>query len=193
MGPGLGRVDGMTTALIVVDVQRGFDAPTLPPRNNPDSEANIRALATAWQDAGEPIVLVRHDSLDPASPLAKGTPGIEFKTELDGIRPDLMFTKHVNSAFHGNVDLKAWLDSQGINDIVVIGIQTNWCVETTARVGGNLGYQVKVPIDATHTYDATTPDGAVVTADELSRATAANLHSGRFAEVTSTKAVLAGL
>jgi nicotinamidase-related amidase len=183
----------MTTALIVIDVQRGFDDPAMPPRNNPGSEANIRALVTAWQDARQPIVLVRHDSLKPDSPLAGGTPGNAFKAELDGIRPELMFTKHVNSAFHGAVDLKAWLDARGIREIVVIGIQTNWCVETTSRVGGNLGYQVRVPLDATHTYDATTPDGVVVTADELSRATAANLHSGQFAEVTSTKAVLAAL
>jgi nicotinamidase-related amidase len=178
------------TALIVIDVQRGFDDPAMPPRNNPGSEANIRTLVTAWQDAGQPIVLVRHDSLTPGSPLTAGTPGNAFKPELDGIRPDLMFTKHVNSAFHGAVDLKAWLDGRGIKDIVVIGIQTNWCVETTSRVGGNLGYRVRLAIDATHTYDATTPDGAVVTADELSRATAANLHSGGFAEVTTTKAVL---
>ncbi|MEV4312535.1 cysteine hydrolase family protein [Actinocrispum sp. NPDC049592] len=183
----------MTTALIVIDVQLGFDSPDLPPRNNPSSESNIRELVTAWQAAGEPIVLVRHDSLKPESPLRAGTPGNAFKPELDGVQPTLMFTKNVNSAFHGHVDLKAWLDARGIKDIVVIGIQTNWCVETTARVGGNLGYHVRVAIDATHTYDATTPDGAVVTADELSRATAANLHSGGFAEITSTKAVLASL
>jgi nicotinamidase-related amidase len=180
----------MTTALIVIDVQRGFDSPALPPRNNPDSEANIRSLVTAWQAAGQPIVLVRHDSLNPDSPLAVGTPGNQFKPELDGIRPDLMFTKNVNSAFHGHVDLRAWLDGRGIKDIVVIGIQTNWCVETTARVGGNLGYNVQVPIDATHTFDATTPDGVVVTADELSRATAANLHSAGFAKITTTKELL---
>jgi nicotinamidase-related amidase len=178
------------TALIAIDVQLGFDDPALPPRNNPDSEANIRTLLTAWQDADQPIVLVRHDSLSPESPLAINTPGNAFKPELADIRPDLMFTKHVNSAFHGAVDLRAWLDAQDIKDIVIIGIQTNWCVETTARVGGNLGYRVKVALDATHTFDATTPDGVVVTADELSRATAANLHSGRFAEVTTTKAVL---
>lgn len=179
-----------TRALIVIDVQRGFDDPSMPPRNNPDSEANIRALVTAWQDAGQPIVVVRHDSVHPDSPLRAGTPGNDFKPELDGIKPDLLFAKSVNSAFHGSVDLRKWLIDQDINDIVVIGIQTNWCVETTSRVGGNLGFKVKVAIDATHTYDATTPDGVVVTADELARATAANLHSGGFAEVTTTKAVL---
>lgn len=182
-----------TTALIVIDVQRGFDDPAMPPRNNPDSEANIRALVTAWQQAGQPIVIVRHDSVEPGSVLAPGTPGHQFKPELDGIRPALLFGKNVHSAFHGEVDLQAWLHAREIKDLVVIGIQTNWCVETTSRVGGNLGYRVQVALDATHTFDATTPDGAVVTADELTRATAANLHSGRFAKITTTKEVLATL
>jgi nicotinamidase-related amidase len=176
--------------LIVIDVQRGFDDPVMPPRNNPASEANIRSLVTAWQDAGQPIVVVRHDSVDPDSPLRAGTPGNAFKPELDGITPTLLFGKSVHSAFHGSVDLAKWLTDRDIEHIVVIGIQTNWCVETTSRVGGNLGFKVTVPIDATHTFDATTPDGVVVTADQLALATAANLHSGPFAEVTTTKAVL---
>ncbi|MET0235290.1 MAG: cysteine hydrolase family protein [Kibdelosporangium sp.] len=179
-----------TRALIMIDVQRGFDSPFFGERNNPGCEANIRSLVTAWQDAGQPIVVVRHDSVQPDSPLRPGTPGNDFKPELDGVNPALLFGKSVHSAFHGSVDLEKWLRDRGIEDIVVIGIQTNFCVETTSRVGGNLGFKVKMAIDATHTFDATTPDGALVTADELARATAANLHSGSFAEVTTTKAVL---
>ncbi|WP_018685676.1 cysteine hydrolase family protein [Actinokineospora enzanensis] len=178
------------TALILIDVQRGFDDPRCGTRNNPDAETNIKTLLDAWQTAGEPLVLVRHDSLIPDSPLAQGTPGAGFKAELDGARPDLMFTKHVNSAFHGAVDLHAWLGARGISRIVLAGIQTNMCVETTARVGGNLGYEVHVPLDATYTFGLTGPGGVELTADELSRATAVNLHGGGFATVSSTADVL---
>ncbi len=171
------------TALILIDVQRGFgDLEFWGPRNNPDAEANIAALAKAWRG---PIVLVRHDSTKPGSPLAPGTLGNTFKPELDGVEPDLMFAKRVNSAFHGEVDLHAWLTKRGITDITLVGIQTNMCVETTARVGGNLGYRVVVPIDATFTFDL---EG--LTADELTAATVANLRGGGFAEITSTKEVL---
>jgi nicotinamidase-related amidase len=104
-----------------------------------------------------------------------------------------MFTKKVNSAFLGEVDLDAWLRARGINEIVVAGIQTNFCCETTARMGGNLGYDVKFALDATFTFDLTGPDGSVLTADELSRATATNLHGGGFATVTSTKDLLAAV
>ena len=183
----------MTTALIVIDVQRGFDDSFWGKRNNPDAEANIKTLLDAWQAAGEPIVLVRHDTKTPGFPLSPGQPGNTFKPELDGVRADLMFTKNVNSAFHGHIDLHAWLTARGIRDIVIIGIQTNMCVETTARVGGNLGYRVRVPLDATHTFDAEGPDGTVLSADQLAAATATSLHAGRFAKITTTTAELAAL
>ena len=51
-------------------------------------------------------------------------------------------TKSVNSAFYGTPDLQARLRAAGIDQIVVCGIQTNMCVETTARMGGNLGFDV---------------------------------------------------
>ncbi len=73
--------------------------------------------------------------------------------------------------------------------IVVCGITTNHCCETTARVGGNLGHDVLFAIDATHTFDRTGPDGDTMTADELARATATNLH-GEFATVVSTRELL---
>jgi nicotinamidase-related amidase len=51
----------------------------------------------------------------------------------------LTVTKSVNSSFHGEPDLDAWLRGEGVGSIVVAGITTNHCCETTARVGGNLG------------------------------------------------------
>jgi nicotinamidase-related amidase len=181
------------SALVVIDVQRGFDEPLWGRRNNPHCEDNAVALLRAWQSAGRPVVLVRHDSLKPESPLRAGTPGNAFKPPIQEAAgmADLMFGKHVNSAFHGSVDLHHWLTGRGIGDLVIAGIQTNMCVETTARVGGNLGYRVQVPLDATHTFDLDCPDGDVVTADELVRITATNLQGGGFATVTSTADVLA--
>ena len=181
------------TALIVIDVQQGFGDPAWGPPNNPDAEANIALLAAAWHRAGQPVVLVRHDSRKPNSPLAPGTPGNSFTAAVQGIEPALVFGKSVNSAFHGEVDLHAWLTGRGISHIVLAGIQTNMCVETTARVGGNLGYRVTVALDATRTFDLAGPDGTVLTAAELTRATATNLHGGGFAQIASTKDVIAAL
>ncbi len=175
-------------ALVVVDAQQGFDDPGWGPRNNEACDDNIDQLVRAWAEHGRPLVYVRHDSSDPGSPLHAGSPGNALKPYLVA-EPDLRVTKSVNSSFHGTPDLHAWLLGAAVDGIVVCGITTNHCCDTTARVGGNLGHQVLFALDATHTFDRTGPDGRVLTADELARATATNLH-GEFATVVTTRDLL---
>jgi nicotinamidase-related amidase len=175
-------------ALIVVDVQQAFEDPCWGERNNPACEANIAALIAHWRAEGRPVVFVRHDSDEPGSPLAPEHPGNVFKDLITG-EPDLLVVKSVNSSFHGEPDLQAWLDAHGIGTIYVCGITTNHCCETTARVGGNLGYDVRFVLDATHTFDRPDPYGGTVGADELARVTATNLH-GEFATVIDTRDAL---
>lgn len=179
-------------ALVVVDAQAGFDDPWWGPRNNPDCDANIAALLDAFATAGRPVVYVRHESESPDSPLHPANPGNALKPYLDRHQPALVVTKSVNSSFHGEPDLDAWLRGAGIGSLVVSGITTNHCCETTARVGGNLGYDVRFALDATHTFDRVGPDGTTMAADELARATATNLH-GEFATVVTTEQVLSDL
>ncbi len=177
-------------ALVVVDVQRGFDDPSWGRRDNPDCEANVGALIGAWRERGWPLVFVRHDSAEPGSSLAPGTPGNAFKDVVDGV-PDLLVTKTVNSAFHGTPSLQAWLDAEGVRTFYLCGITTNHCCETTARVGGNLGYDVRFVLDATHTFDRRDLAGQVIPAEEIARVTGANLQD-EFATVVDTATALAG-
>jgi nicotinamidase-related amidase len=179
------------TALVVVDVQRAFDeAAVWGRRNNPECEANVAALLGSWRTSERPVVFVRHDSTEPGSSLAPDAPGNAFKPEVSG-EPDLLVTKQVNSAFHGDPDLAGWLRDRGIGRVAICGITTNHCCETTARVGGNLGFDVLFVLDATCTFDRRGPDGIVMTADELARATATNLHE-EFATVVSTAELVGG-
>ena len=171
-------------ALIVVDVQRAFGDPVWGRRNNPACEANVARLIDDFRARGEHVVFVRHDSVEPGSPLAPSHPGNAFQDVVTG-EPDLLVAKHVNSAFLGEPDLDGWLRERGIGRIAICGIQTNMCCETTARMGGNLGYDVAFVLDATHTFDLPGPDGFVFAAEEVARMTAANLH-GEFATVVST-------
>ncbi|MFF1558288.1 cysteine hydrolase family protein [Streptomyces sp. NPDC058279] len=180
------------SALLVIDVQKGFDdASFWGPRNNPAAEANLAALMDAWQESGRPVVLVQHASRS-GSVLAPDQPGHALKDFVEERREQaaLHITKTVNSSFYGTPDLAEWLTARDIGQLVVAGIQTNMCVETTARMAGNLGYDVLVPLDATHTFDLTGPDGTRLSADELATATAVNLHGGRFARVVATAGVL---
>ncbi len=131
------------------------------------------------------MVVVRHDSAEPGSPLAPGTPGNALQPSVAAAARDLLVTKRVNSAFLGDPPLEPWLRERGIDRLVICGITTNHCCETTARMGGNLGFDVRFVLDATHTFDRTGPDGETLPAALIAQVTAANLH-GEFATVVAT-------
>jgi nicotinamidase-related amidase len=178
-------------ALVVVDVQRGFDDPSWGRRHNPGFEDNLGRLLELWQARGWPLVYVRHDSTTPGSPLRPGTPGNALDEALLCPRPDLVVAKSVNSAFYGTPSLEAWLNDRGIDTVVIAGIQTNHCAETTARMAGNLGYRMLLAIDATYTFDRAAVDGGTISAEDLVRVTAANL-DGEFGAVVTTEQLVAG-
>jgi nicotinamidase-related amidase len=173
------------TALLVVDVQKGFEDPVWGERNNPGAEDNIAALVEAWRAQGQPVVFVRHDSAEDGSPFTPGQPGNDLDPMLTGA-PDLLVTKSVNSAFHGEPDLAEWLRGEGIERVAVCGIQTNMCCETTARVAANLGFDMDFVLDATYTFGLPSRDGGTLSADELARVTAANLDP-EFGRVLTTR------
>lgn len=186
----MSRVELDRFALVVVDAQRGFDDPRWGRRNNPACDANIAALVDDWRAAGRHVVYVRHDSAEAGSPLRAGSYGNELKPYLS-MPPDLLVTKSVNSAFHGRPDLHRWLRDEDLDGVVVCGITTNHCCETTARVAANLGHRVLFALDATHTFDRIGPDGRTVPADQLAYITATNLH-GEFAQVVATADLISG-
>jgi nicotinamidase-related amidase len=177
------------TALVVIDVQEAFDDPRWGRRNNCDADRNIANLVDAFGNAGLPVVFVRHESGKPGSLFHPNSPGHALKDYLRTSVPDLLVTKTVHSSFHGTPDLHRWLAGSGIGRLVISGITTNHCCETTARVAGDLGYDVLFALDATHTFDRIGPEGHVVTADELARTTATNLE-GEFATVVATQDVV---
>ena len=177
--------------LLVIDVQQGFLEPSWGPSNNPGCEDNIRSLLGLWREREWPVVLVRHYSWEENSPLGPGSPGAEFQEGIAG-KSDLLVTKSVNSAFYGTPDLHHWLTEEGYHHLVVCGITTNHCCETTARMAGNLGYQVTFVEDATRAFDAHHPDGTIISACDIARASCASLH-GEFATVVSTAELVVSL
>ena len=140
-----------------------------------------------WREANYPIVLVRHDSVSSDSPLRPGQEGNEFQDGVDG-KHDLLITKSVNSAFYGAPSLDDWLKQNSYSKIFICGITTNHCCETTARMAGNLGYEVKFVLDATRTFDFKDISGNLVKAEDVYQMTATNLN-GEFAEVIKTSEV----
>jgi nicotinamidase-related amidase len=183
------RSTSTNTALLVIDVQQGLDDPRFGERNNPDAEKRIADLLAAWRAAGRPVVHVQHLSLEPQSPLREDRPGHALKPEVTPMSGEPLFQKHVNSAFIGT-EFEAYLRAREINDLVVVGLTTDHCVSTTARMAANLGFTVTVVDDATATFERRGPDGAHYAADLIHRAELASLN-GEFASVRSAQDIIA--
>lgn len=179
------------TVLLPIDVQTGFDSPRWGTRNNPMMEANGLRLLEAWRRSGRPLVHVRHDSLDPASPLHPGSPGNAFMPGYGPGHGEALVTKTVNSAFIGT-DLDLRLRRLGARNVAIFGLVTDQCVSTTARMAANLGYGGFVIGDASAAFGITAPDGIEIPADTVHRVHLATLHA-EFLPVQATDVVLAAL
>lgn len=176
-------------ALLLIDVQQGFDDPKWGARNNPHAEARIAELLAAWREAGGPVIHVQHMSVTPGSPLRPESPGNAIKEEAAPLEGEPLFRKQVNSAFIGT-GLEAYLREHGIGALAIVGLTTDHCVSTTARMAANLGFDVTVVEDATATFARTGPDGVHYSADQMHRLALASLH-GEFARVRSAEETLA--
>jgi nicotinamidase-related amidase len=142
------------TALLVVDVQRGFDQTTYwgGHRNNPEAEQKMVQILAAWRERELPVIHVKHDSINPHSPLRPDQPGNQIRPEVFPQADEVLFSKTVNSAFIGT-SLEAYLRQQQISWLVICGMTTDHCISTTARMASNLGFEVIIPEDATATFD----------------------------------------
>jgi nicotinamidase-related amidase len=186
----------MTRALVVIDMQKGFDDLEFwGPTANPRCEQNVAALLQYAEAEGIPVVVVRHDSQSAASPLHPSAEGNALVDVVERAPAALLVTKSVNSAFYGDPDLHAWLQERAVAELLICGIQTNMCVETTARMAGNLGYDTTVVWDATRTFDLDAEIsgmGRVTrTAAEIMATTALVLQEGGFARIRTTAEIVA--
>ena len=179
------------TTLLVVDLQLGFDEARWGRRNNPFLERRAADLLRAWRAAGRPVVHVRHMSAEPSSPLRPGQPGNAFKPETAPVAGEAVIEKRSNSAFIGT-SLESDLRRAGCRGLVIMGLTTNHCVSSSARMAGNLGFATWVVSDATATFDRVGPDGVPHGADEIHAIALSDLH-GEFATVVDTTAVIAAL
>jgi nicotinamidase-related amidase len=179
---------GNPTALLIIDVQQGLDAPHLGARNNPTAEQRMRALLAAWREAAWPVVHVQHMSTRPESTLRPELPGNAIKPEVEPHPGEALFRKTGSSAFIGTA-LEAHLRRAGIGRLVVIGLTTDHCVSSSVRTAANLGFEVTVVEDATATFERIGPDGTLHHAQAMHDSALASLHD-EFARVLSTRAVL---
>lgn len=178
------------TALIIIDVQDGFNdlAYWGGSRNNQDAEKNMRRVLDTWRELGLPVYHIKHNSTNPKSKLAPGQPGNAIKDIVKPIGDEPVIPKRVNSAFIGT-DLQQRLQAKGITKTVLVGLTTDHCVSTTARMAANLGFETIVLSDATATFDRTSPTGEKISAQTIHEINLASLHD-EFATVLTTQQFL---
>jgi nicotinamidase-related amidase len=178
-----------TAALVIIDVQDGFNNPWWGERNNAQAEEKIAKLLSAWRGSRRPIYHVQHLSRNPESPLHPNNPGSKIKDIVSPLPGEPVFQKSVNSAFIGT-DLEKTLRQNGIETLVIVGLTTPHCVSTTTRMAGNLGFDTFLVGDATACFGMPGPDGKHYSADEVHAISLATLHR-EFATVVNTQEVLA--
>lgn len=186
-------LDVARTALLVVDVQMGFheiEARGVG-RNNPQALSHIAGLLAVFRSCGGLVIHVRHASTEPNSVFRPERPGYAGMPEAAAIPGEPVVVKTVNAAFIGT-DLEQRLRDAGIVTVVIAGATTNHCVETTARMAGNLGFDVQLVRDATWTYDRIGPDGEHHPAHAIHAMTLSNLN-GEFARIVSSDDVIKSL
>ena len=180
----------MTKALILIDIQAGFDAPFWGPRNNPNAESNAARLLAHFRAQALPVFHVMHLSTDPDSPLAGA--GARIKDIVAPIANEPVVQKSVNSAFIGT-DLDTQLRANAITDVTICGLTTPHCVSTTVRMAANLGFTVTLAHDACASFarngDASWSDAPAMTPQAIHDSAITHLHS-EFATARSVDDIL---
>ena len=176
------------TALLIIDVQEGLDEPRLGARNNPAAESNMARLLEEWRSRRRPIFHVQHMSTEPDSPLRPELPGNAIKREVAPIGGEAIIQKRVNSAFIGT-NLQERLEAAGVHSLIIVGLTTDHCVSSTARMAADLGFRATVVADATAAHERFSYDGKHFEAEIVHELALANLHQ-EFALISTTDQVL---
>jgi len=139
------------TALLVIDVQVCNFEDAAPVYGGSDLLAKISGPITRARAAGVPVVCVQH--CGPAGAIDQpGTPGWEIHPAIVPIKGEVVVQKRHLDAFQ-DTNLQRQLEAKGTERLIITGIQTEYCVDTTCRRAYSLGYDVTLVKDAHSTWD----------------------------------------
>lgn len=186
----------MKQALIVIDVQESFrQRPFWDESEYPAFLSQIQPLIDSASARDVPVLQVFHTSVsdDPANPFSIASGHVKTLKELR-ISPTAVFHKTVHSSLYAKDEnggsLHDWLNKHGIEGIIVSGIRTEQCCETTSRHASDAGFKVVFPTDATLTFAMQSPSGRHYTPADIRDRTELVLQ-GRFARIARAADALA--
>lgn len=186
---GKDRVSMKDAALLVIDIQNSFSArPLWLRRSTPDFEKNVTRLIAAFREAEQPVIYFLHSD---------GDPGFEFNGPhyrlmefLDRRDDEPLLHKTSANAFTSTGLLRMLLQL-GVRRLVISGIRTEQCCETTARLASDLGFEVDFVTEATMTFPETENadgSGRVISNEEVIERTEFALRR-RFARIATVKEI----
>lgn len=181
----------MKTCLVLIDIQESFrHRPYFTERDLPAYLAAQNALIEGARRQGVPVVRIFHvdGPKNAANPFALESGHVRPLEGLAPVEADATFHKTRHSALVGT-GLDVWLTQNGIGRLLVTGIRTEQCCETTTRHASDLGFEVDYVTDATLTFDMQHEDGSPLPAAAIKARTAAVLKD-RFARICTVPQAL---
>ena len=184
----MSSVSSLKPALLVIDVQESFIHMPYWQYGKPQPfQTALLRLQAGCRSAGVPVVHIFH--VDDDLPFRESSGLVRPMSWLPA-QADASFCKHTHNAFT-DTGLDLWLRRQGVGRIIVSGIRTEQCCETTTRVGADIGYAVDFVSEATLTFPMThQANGRIFSAEEITLRTELVLQ-GRFARIVDVDTCLA--
>ena len=136
--------------LLVIDTQVGITDSRL--YRFEALRANIKALIARARERGTEVVYVRHDD-GPGTDFSVGDEEFQIFPEFAPLPGEKIYDKTVNSALHPSVGLSKYLADKGEKRLMVVGLQTDFCIDATIKSAFDLGYEIIVPEDTNSTFD----------------------------------------
>lgn len=137
------------TALLVIDMQTALIQDN--PYNIDNVLKNIEQLINLYRDNLLEVIYVRHDG-GANDELEYGSNGWQIYSTLSPKNDEKVFDKRYNSAFK-KTGLKEYLDLKNIKNIIIIGMQTEYCMDASIKVAFEYGYEIIIPKETNTTYD----------------------------------------
>lgn len=159
-------------ALLIIDVQRALCAGEWAAFEIDKVIARINAVAAQARAAGAPVILIQHE--EDHDQMRYGAEGWQLADGLDAQPSDIRLRKTACDSFH-QTELQRLLQERGVTELVVCGLQSEFCVDATVRRALGLGYPLTLVADGHTTLDNGVLSAAQITAHH--NATLGNMHS----------------
>ncbi|MPM38056.1 hypothetical protein SDC9_84679 [bioreactor metagenome] len=140
--------------------------------------SNVKKLINKARENNIEVIYVRHDD-GHGSELTKGTDGFEIYEEFKPMNGEKIFDKNVNSAFKGT-GLLEYLSNNGEKEVIIVGLQTDYCIDATIKCGFEHGLHIIVPA-----YANTTVNNKFMSAEQSYRYHNEFMWNGRYAKCIS--------